>query len=332
MTNTAENTVRNGYFDFLRGVAICMVVAIHTTPSLGFDGTVIGSLEIIIRQVINAAVPLFLTISGFFLAKKRLETNEQRLGFWKNHISRVYIPCLLWSLPLFITGVCDRGLDGLPYNLFSLLFCGYGVYYFVALIIQFYILLPVLQPFSRRTVWVSAAVSAMSILAVTYLGAERLPLIFYAGPFPVWIIFFVMGGALAYVSRDYGFKIPVVILVVGMVAQYFEAKFLNGLTGGGFGIKLSSFIYSAALILILFSKKLEDSYDPTSRLSILFEKTGLISFGIYLTHCHFIKLLRAFSPYHTWLTDTLITLAASILLVLLLKKILPSTVSRHLGL
>ncbi len=323
---------RKGYFDFLRGVAICMVVAIHTAPSLKFDGTVIGSLEIILRQVINAAVPLFLAISGFFLAKKPLAAKEQRIQFWKSHISRVYIPCLLWSLPLFITGICNRGVDSLPYNLFSLFFCGYSVYYFVALIIQFYVLLPFLQPFTKRTVWISAVISAISILTITYLGADRLPLIAYAGPFPLWIIFFVMGGALAYVPRDYSLKFPAAALVIGLAAQYFEAGLLNDLTGGGFGIKLSSFIYSAALILLLFSKRFEDSYSPKSKFSMLFEKTGLISFGIYLTHCHFIKFLRAFSPYHTWLTDTFLTLSASILLILLLKKLLPSGVTRYFGL
>ena len=45
---------RNTYFDFLRGLAIMMVVGIHTY-ALGKDSTVV-------RQLLNTAVPLFIAI------------------------------------------------------------------------------------------------------------------------------------------------------------------------------------------------------------------------------------------------------------------------------
>ena len=49
---------RIAYFDFLRGLAIMMVVGIHTY-TLGEDSTVV-------RQILNTAVPLFIAISGYF--------------------------------------------------------------------------------------------------------------------------------------------------------------------------------------------------------------------------------------------------------------------------
>lgn len=51
---------RNLYFDFLRGVAIILVVAIHSF--------ILGENSNEIRQLLNTAVPLFVAISGFFLS------------------------------------------------------------------------------------------------------------------------------------------------------------------------------------------------------------------------------------------------------------------------
>ena len=62
------------YFDFLRGAAILMVVAIHTFDgSLAFDSPA-SCAAIAVRQLLNCAVPVFLAVSGFFLSRKLLVT------------------------------------------------------------------------------------------------------------------------------------------------------------------------------------------------------------------------------------------------------------------
>ena len=91
------------YFDFLRGVAIIMVVGIHTysnTQSINYD--LISIIKIILRLSFNCAVPLFLAISGYFIAKKNLNSFTECNAFWKKQIPTVYIPCLIFSLPWFI--------------------------------------------------------------------------------------------------------------------------------------------------------------------------------------------------------------------------------------
>lgn len=94
---------RNHYFDFLRGIAIIMVIGIHTCGKLGL-GNWQEFTSLLIREVINVAVPLFLTLSAFFLSRKIFNSKEDCIRFWKKHISKVYIPCLIWSLPFFIMG------------------------------------------------------------------------------------------------------------------------------------------------------------------------------------------------------------------------------------
>lgn len=134
---------RIAYFDFLRGIAILMVVAIHT-----FSLNSATDSSIAVRQILNIAVPLFLAISGFFLSNKDLSSRKEYLFFLKKQIPRVYIPCFIWSLPLYFLALYLGG--SIMVNTIYLLFCGFSIYYFIALIIQYYILLPVFQKMTKN--------------------------------------------------------------------------------------------------------------------------------------------------------------------------------------
>ena len=100
------------YYDFLRGIAIIMVVGIHTFVSYPID-TTIGCTSAIVRQILNCAVPIFLVLSGLFCGKKLLDNKEKRLGFWKKQIPKVYIPALIWSLPYFILNLSQANGGGI---------------------------------------------------------------------------------------------------------------------------------------------------------------------------------------------------------------------------
>ena len=95
---------RDDYYDFWRGIAIMMVVGIHTFAIPSFD-TNVGIYSAFVRQILNCAVPIFLAISGLFLGKKELNTKPQILHFQKKQIPKVYIPMLLWSVLYFINAI-----------------------------------------------------------------------------------------------------------------------------------------------------------------------------------------------------------------------------------
>lgn len=126
---------RVAYFDFLRGLAIMMVVGIHTY-TLGED-----SAEV--RQVLNTAVPLFIAISGYFLSYKRMGNKEDYFSFLKKQLPKVYLPVLVWSLPLYALAIYSgRNIFGQTILLFA---CGLSIYYFVAFIMQCYVVLPIVN-------------------------------------------------------------------------------------------------------------------------------------------------------------------------------------------
>lgn len=144
-----SDSARNPYFDFLRGFAIIMVVGIHTIVnySPGFE-TLEDICTILVRSILNCAVPLFLAISGFFIARKKITSSKEHLVFLKKQVPKVYIPCLIFSVPYFILSMYS-GTNGVLKPLVSLFACGFSVYYFIALIIQYYILLPLFVKFNK---------------------------------------------------------------------------------------------------------------------------------------------------------------------------------------
>lgn len=328
-----NNMQRNHYFDFLRGLAIMMVIGIHTFLADGIDLSKSFSMSAFIRQALNCAVPIFLAISGYFLCSKLLDTWTERKMFWRKQLPKVYVPALIASLPYFALSVV-RGGD-LIQSIAMTLICGFSIYYFIALIIQYYALLPFLRNVKLRGVIFSACISFASIIALTYMtkisGVELL-LIGFAGPFPVWLIFFVIGIYLRNNKRNYSLILPIILLILGLLLQYMETRFWNINYGGGFGIKLSAFIYSLLIIVVLFSNKSENLYRRNIITKIV-EYIGSISFAIYLYHMF---TTYSFGILHindlSWLIRWGACLIMTIIIVEVMKRIIPKKSHWYFGL
>ena len=128
---------RDNYYDFLRGIAIAMVVGIHTYVDDSMH------ISLTLRQFLNCAVPLFLAISGFFIGKKDFTQNGSYANFLRRQLPRVYVPMLIWSMPWVLQAVIQG--DGIFRTLALSMVGGMSIFYFIALIIQFYILTPAIQ-------------------------------------------------------------------------------------------------------------------------------------------------------------------------------------------
>lgn len=329
-----SNSSRNLYFDFLRGFAIVMVVGIHTmTNTQPGLNTLEGICTAVFRLLLNCAVPLFLAISGFFLGSKRLDSNKDHLIFLKKQVPKVYIPCLVFSLP-YLVFTLFSGENGYLKPIIEYFVCGFSIYYFVALIIQYYTLLPILNKFNNmRGMILTALISTVSILLITYLQkmlALNLPLLFYAGPFPLWIFFFFMGVYFSKRRRDYKIINPIILSIIGLIMQVLEYQFWLGRGNFALGIKLSSFIFSAGIIWLLFSEKIEKRHTPNIIVKAI-SWIGGISFGIYLLHCYVIITVNKFIPYTSWIEKWILVLGFSISLIWIVKKITPEISIKYLG-
>lgn len=316
------------YFDFLRGIAILMVVAIHTYVAGNFD-TLDGIIRIVFRQILNCAVPIFLALSGFFLGRKTFGSKVAVFKFWKHQIPKVYIPCLVWSIPLCFL----RTGASIEHQLFVTLFCGASVYYYIALIIQYYLLLPILQIRPKLNLVLSILISFISILVVTFLLSVKgisLPLLIYAGPFVVWLVFYMLGVFYSKTQRTYSIKQACLFVILGFILSILETYYWQTYYTGGIGIKLSAFIYAYGIILLILSQKAEQSYREnwfTSTIAFI----GQISFGIYLIHCYLINLLNSINPCNIWCIKWFLTSLLTIVIIIICRKILPSSILKYIG-
>ena len=321
---------RNLYFDTLRGIAILMVVAIHTFIACEFDNFQ-SICAISMREIFNLAVPLFLAISGFFIGRKKFESNYQIITFWKKQIPKVYIPTLFWSIPYLTLALYHQ--QSLLKNILVFLLCGYSIYYFIALIIQCYLLLPFIQKkmLNYEMGGVILGLSLICVAVISYTSITRFPLIVFAGPVIVWLIFFWIGVFLSRRERDYKIGKIFIGVLLSYVLMLIETKYRHEATGGGYGIKPSSFIFSFLMILLLFSKRIEHKYVKDKVINKALIVVGDYSFSIYLIHCFVITIVFHFVTISNWIVRWTIVVAITMLFICLVRKVLPNKCLKIIG-
>ncbi len=321
---------RNLYFDALRGIAIMMVVAIHTFYACEFDSW-LSICAISMREIFNMAVPMFLAISGFFIGRRDFEDKRQVFAFWKKQIPKVYIPVLFWSIPYFFLSILEG--QSILENVLLFFFCGYSIYYFIALIVQCYLLLPVIQKkmLKPATGGVILCISIICVIVISYTSVTKLPLIVYAGPAIVWLIFFWLGVYISRSSRNYNMGWLLIGVIISFVLMVIETKFRHEATGGGYGIKPSSFVFSFLMILLLFSKQIEMQYKSGNFINKILIVMGNYSFSIYLIHCFVIILAFHFVSVPVWIVRWVIVVVITMLIIYLARKVLPKKYLKIIG-
>ena len=319
---------RDSYFDFLRGIAIIFVVGIHSLNGYGFDNFS-ENFNVIVRQAIGCAVPMFLAISGFFISKKDLSTKTAYFSFLKRQVPKVYVPVLIYSLPFLAIAIYQGG--NIAVQLLMYLCCGYSIYYFIALIIQYYALTPLLSTVNRRGVIVCAIISLISVALVVYVTkilGIGLPLIVYAGPFPVWIVFYALGCYIGKNGLTRNLSLWIALSITGVILSVLESKYLLQYAPS-YGIKPSAFFYSLCIIMVMFNERIHKGF-KMNKFTNAMVWLGKVSFAVYLTHYFFILLLGRTiisNGYLLWIA----TLILDSMLIATAIKFFPKSICIKLG-
>lgn len=326
-------TERISYFDFLRGIAILMVIGIHTYTVRPFDGFE-NVLLIGVREALNFAVPLFLAISGFFIGKKTIEDKQNYVAFIKKQVPRVYLPMLVWSFPVVLLWIY-KGQNILLAVGKSMAGMAFGPYYFIPLIFQLYLLHPIIKKLALKPILgggILLIINAISVLLLIYVfGKKSLPIVLAVGPFIYWVIFYFIGVYLSDNKRGYSLWVSVVFIVVGFVVQMCESKYLMLIGQVGVGLKLSSWTYAAGMVLLLFSSKMEKVLSSDNAIFRTIVKIGEFSFGIYLAHVYVLLFRNSFPMNESWPVSFILVAVLTTALVMVLRKILPENLWRIVG-
>lgn len=166
---------------------------------------------------------------------------------------------------------------------------------------------------------------------VLQIEGKSFPLIMYAGPFVLWILFFMLGIWYSTHSRNYSLWPVWIVIFVGLVASVIESKYYLPMHGSGMGIKLSSFVFSAGMIMLLFCEKLERIFRKNYVTKLIIYVWGA-SFPIYLIHMYVKIILSQFMVLYLWAMSWMVILIISLVIIELLRRLLPAKFAKtYLG-
>lgn len=148
-------------------------------------------------------------------------------------------------------------------------------------------------------------------------------------------MFFVLGVVLAGNGRNYKLGYIIIGIVLLLILQVIESKWL--LTefqhGVGFGIKPSSFLFSILVILLVFSNRVEGAFKANISFNKAIAFVGRVSFVVYLSHTFLIFVLSRVHFFNNipWGGRFIIVSMMDLVLVCLLYHFTPQKWKRAIG-
>lgn len=307
--------------DLVRGSTFLLVIFVHVlTNTNATDGVVTNALGMAGHFTRNS----FFFLTGFVLmygnyAKEDFSTWQ----FWSRRLKLVAIPYVIWSVVYWAFGVVQTsGWSALPFSLSGL---GTGLawgtsgfhLYFIFVIIQFYLLFPLILWVVRATrnhhrllLAASLAVQMGVLLAIRHLAPHLPP--------DSWIAqnwwhaystflpyqFFVFLGAVCAVHRD---RVDAflrgkgwwILGALAVSAVFGLVTYLMRLDGGeipadaSFALQptLQPFILCAIVALYAAAVSWADRRDGTPRFNAVVSYASNRSFAIFLSHVFVLQLL-----------------------------------------
>lgn len=315
---------RNDKVQVLRALAVIAVVVVHTCPD--------GMYQVVFRPFVNFAVAVFLFLSGYL-------TNlnvDNKIAFYKKRIIRVLIPYIVWTVIYSL-------INGHPEKILKNLLTtnAEATLYYVFVYIQFVLIAPFLiKLIKSKWSWVGWLISPVSTVLFKYIpllcGFELNSYlsIFWNVCCLGWFTYYYLGIMLGnnLINKELNWKKLSVIYIITIIMQMAEGYgwLLLGNTNPGSQIKMTTYLTSTVFILLAYCY-LKNNKSKTNKILTVI---GDCSFGIYLSHILFKRLLQFTDVYDLlpFGVNTVIIFVLSLMFVLIGRKILGKTLSRWIGL
>jgi len=293
-------------FDFLRAIAAISIIAIHVTARFAFNSR--GAY--FWNQAMRYAVPMFIIISGLLLLYTDMDSKKLNyFGFLYKRLKKILIPYILWTVAYIIynqrhdlIGIWAAKQDFLADLCRCLLFGTGGAHlYFIAIIIQLYLLYPLLRMLVTK--WPRIILSASLITTFVFQTAvylweiKLLTLAEFVIPyyifFPTWVFYFVLGMYVSLNMKAWQDKLAgrgihvIIVWVLSLGILLVDSKLT--LTYGS-SIKPSIMLYSITSFMFLYSVSAKFS-DTLSLAGKILDWLSLQSFNIYFCHVIIINLI-----------------------------------------
>lgn len=346
-------TRRVVFLDYLRVIAFCMVIIVHSSEFFFIDGDSIGIRNMydgywvsVINSMFRASVPLFVMASSYLLLPLKGNTSD----FLKRRFSRVVIPFIIWSLLYAILPLLwdEITLSHVKENLLHLLFNftpSSGHLWFVYMLIGLYLFMPILSPWlekvSKRTeqifiaIWLSTTFwPYLRILADKLIGTSELygesywneyHLLWYFSGYVGYLV-------LAHYIRQYvdwsvkkslltGGLMFVVGYIITAIVWYQNISTANTLQE----LELSWRFCTFNVVLMTFGifVMLKAIFRNTQQVPPIVQELSRLSYGMYLMHIFILGFsYRLLSGYFSTPVTILLVGVTTILVCIVVAKLL----------
>lgn len=313
--NETSKSVNKQYFyeiHFLRALACVAVLIVHVTATHYYiHEQTFNWLTLFLNQISRFGTPMFAVISGFLLFYQVHKRGFNFNKFLKSRTAKLIMPFFFWSIfyLLFKKYVLNVQITVNPSFVFDFIMGNsYAHLYFISLVIQFYILFPLLQMIRTKLAWWITTMLALAIHVYFSSFSISNPTTFiehfinHRAFFPSWIFYFMFGGLLAVywdslVQRISKFRNVFIILnvtvVIGAVIEY-------NMMGSIPANRITNLINIPILALSIISiYGLLDRWKSTRQLLKLI---GTLSMGIYLIHPVVLFVFAELLPIWMWQT------------------------------
>lgn len=287
-------------FDFVRAFAALSVIAIHVTSGY----TSYSQVGYYWNQAMRYAVPLFVILSGFLLYFS--ECGRERMpfaAFLRVRCKKILLPYLIWTALYtafsnrheLLTWVANDPFHPLLlWGKHLVMGTGYVHLYFLLIVLQLYLLYPVLRSWldKHQTLLVSASfvgtLSAQTMIYLHQIHVIELPSIGipYVSLFPIWLFYFVFGMFAARNKESWeeklaGKTLPIAFIwLVSFVLLLLDSRFTRTFASS---IKPSVMLFciTSYFLFYLLALRVKNTSSTVGR---WMEWIALHSFFIFLLH------------------------------------------------
>jgi peptidoglycan/LPS O-acetylase OafA/YrhL len=300
-------------FDFIRAFAALSVIAIHVTAGY----VAVSGAAYVWNQAMRYAVPLFIILSGFLLyyAEKGRPPLSYR-DFLQKRFNKILWPYLFWTMLYVVYSGRKQWGEWLsgdymqPFLLGGkhlLMGTGYVHLYFLLIMLQLYMLYPLLRQWLEKHAFSLLLVSFMlTLFAQTMIYLHQVHILVlpgigipYVSLFPLWLFYFVFGMAAAQHKETWEGKLKerkvlhTLLWAVSFIVLLVDSRLTQTQASS---IKPSVILYCFASYFLFYAVALRLK-ETKRRVGRWMDWLSTHSFMIFLLHPLLLSLLTALSKY-----------------------------------
>ena len=272
-------------FEVILCLSVVMIHILSESIASYAKGTILSFLSFSASTVLTFVVPAFMISAGIKFAHKFENTAFNYLSFMRGRLTKIYLPYVIFTVIHYLYFVFYRKYFGFDFlELLNYILHGSIVapFYFIALIMQFYILSPVIMMFCRII---------PSNLGILIAAIINIVCLYFSGGlqygdriFTVYLLYWTIGcyigmdfrSAISRLSRLKKIIVPLGIIFTVIYVGVSYAQFLGLFNSFLTEILKIAFCLSASFMWLVLMPKSE---------GFIADSLAPVTFYVFLIHC-----------------------------------------------